>query len=225
MWNEERQPSRFLPRALQGSSGVHAEAISCGAVEAHPEYPLERTCVHLYEPFQLKFARHAEQILSVSCELEYDCGHHGLTIRGEIESELELAATILGNFYGSQVQVGPLRVRYHQGAVVEEPFMGVRVRCVHDRMEAVKSDLMARDGAIVSSELMRGVAFIRAVAPLRNLIGYGQALRLLAGEEARQLMWLSHYAPCAPRNETADRRGAKILKLRAMPAPRKLLES
>jgi hypothetical protein len=175
--------------------------------EAHPEYPLERVCVHLYEPFQLKFARHAEQILSVTCELEVEIGDHGLTLRGETESELELAATILRNFYGYQIRIGPLRVRYHRGEALEEPFMGVRVRCDIDWTAAVKADLIARRAVIVSSELVRGTAFVRALAPLARLIGFPTALRMIAGASARQLMWLSHYAP-AQGPETASARGA-----------------
>jgi hypothetical protein len=151
--------------------------------------------VHLYEPFQLKFARHAQQLLNVACEVEAEVGHHGLTLRGETESELELAATILRNFYGSQIRIGPLTVRYHRGSAVEEPFMGLRVRCDVERMEAVNADLIARGAIIVSSELVRGIAFVRAVGPLARLIGYAKALPLLAGASARQLMWLSHYAP------------------------------
>jgi hypothetical protein len=165
------------------------------AFESHPEFPLERVCVHLYEPYQLKFARHAEHLLNVACDVQAEVGHHGLTLRGETESELELAATILRNFYGSQIRVGPVAVRYHRSRVLEEPFMGVRVRCDAARMEAVTADLVARGAIIVSSELVRGVALVRAVGPLGRLIGYAKALPLLGGESARQLMWLSHYAP------------------------------
>jgi hypothetical protein len=163
--------------------------------ESHPEYPLERVCVHLYDPFQFKFARHAQQLLNVECEIETEVGHHGLTLRGETESELELGATILRSFFGSQIRIGPLAVRYHRGRTVEEPYMGVRVKCDAERMETVKADLIARGAVIVSSELVRGTALVRAVGPLARLIGYGKALPLVAGSSARQLMWLSHYAP------------------------------
>ena len=41
----------------------------------HPEYPLERLCSHLYEPFQLNFARHAEQILQQQPDVEVEATH------------------------------------------------------------------------------------------------------------------------------------------------------
>jgi hypothetical protein len=226
MWNEEQRPfNPAMPPAIGAGEArflVDAQEPSAGPVETHPEYPLERTCVHLYEPFQLKFARHAQQLLSVSCELSYDSGHHGLTLRAEVESELELAATILRNFYGAQVRIGPVKVRCHHGAGVEEPFMGLRVRCESDRLEAVTHDLLARGGVIVSTELLRGVALLRAVAPLRNLLGYGKSLAHIAGNSARQVMWLSHYAPVQATDSVAresSASGSKVLQLRKLGTP------
>jgi len=51
----------------------------------HPEYPLERICTHGYEPFQLKFARHAEQLLSGLEDVQSEPSHRGLIIRAETE--------------------------------------------------------------------------------------------------------------------------------------------
>jgi len=207
MVGENHRESQFrrlqLRRREQGPADTREAAGA--AYQAHPEYPLERACVHLYEPFQLKFARHAEQLLNVACDVQVGGGHHGLTLRSETESELELAATILRNFYGSHVRVGPVAVRYHSGRVIEEPVMGVRVRCDAANMEAVTADLVSRGALIVSSELMHGVASVRAVGRLAGLIGYAKALRLLAGEGARHLMWLSHYAPVQDAEVEAER--------------------
>lgn len=208
MTREQTHGARVVQLQLHRNESVraHEREGALSAYEAHPEYPLERLCVHLYDPFQMKFARHAEQLLKVACEIETEIGDRGLTLRGETESELELAATILRNFYGSQIRVGPLTVRYHRGSAVEEPFMGVRVRCDVEWLEAVKADLIARGATIVSSELVRAVAFVRAVGPLARLIGYAKALASLAGPDARQLMWLSHYAP-VQRQETGQDTG------------------
>ena len=208
----QHEQSRVVALQLQRGPPEHGRDSAGSVHQAHPEYPIERTCVHLYDPFQLKFARHAEQILGVACELEVEVGHHGLALRGETESELELAVTILRNFYGSQIRISPPKVRYHCGETLEEPFMGVRARCEVDRIAAVKSDLIARGAVIVSSELMRGIAFVRAVAPLANLLGFPTALRLIAGASARQLMWLSHYAPVQDPDTTSARGAGDCLR-------------
>lgn len=46
----------------------------------HPEYPLERLCTHLHEPFQLKFARHAGQLLSGQHDVRSEPSHRGFAM-------------------------------------------------------------------------------------------------------------------------------------------------
>jgi hypothetical protein len=184
---------RVGPRAFPASAGRarprHEQRTN------HPEYPLERLCTHLYEPFQLTFARHAQQLFEERDDVELVASHQGLAIRGETEAEIEAALTVLKDFYGHQLRVGPTTIRYHEGATLEEPWMGLRVRCSTDQLEAVKADLVVRGATIVSSEIHSSIAVIQACAPLAYLISYASALADLTSGSAEFVMWLSHYAP------------------------------
>jgi hypothetical protein len=175
---------------LAASDGVRDEPHA-----HHPEYPLERLCAHAYEPFQLTFARHAQQLVHESEEVELVASHQGLTIRGETEETIDAALGALKDFYGPQIRVGPPNVRYHRGVTLEQPWMGLRVRCASEQLEAVKVDLIVRDATLVSSEIQSRAGVIQACAPLACLIGYGVALAKLTGGSGEHLMWLSHYAP------------------------------
>lgn len=161
----------------------------------HPEHPLEQLCVHCSEPFQLKFARHAQRLFDESADLELVASHHGLTIRGENEESIAAALRVLRNFYGRQIRTEPLRVRYHQGATLEQPWMVLRVRCPADRVEAVKADLTLRGATILSSVLHRDMGGIQACGPLACLLGYGSALAEMTAGAGQCVMRLSHYAP------------------------------
>lgn len=160
-----------------------------------PEYPLERICAHRYEPFQLKFARHAQQILEHAKDVQLEATHAGLVLCAETEAALEDPIGVLREFYGSQVAIGPATIRYHRGVTLEQPYMGVRVRCGAADFAAVKADLLARGGIIVDSELTRSFGVVRVIAPLARLLGYSDHLARLTAGTGREVMWLSHYAP------------------------------
>lgn len=159
-----------------------------------PEYPLEQVCTHLYEPFQLNFARHAEPLLSQEDEVEVEATHRGLVLRGETEAALDRAIQRLRSYFGNQIRVAPAIVRYHHGATVEEPHMALRVGCPAEHFEAVKAGLIARDALIVASIIDCACGEIRATAPLAKMMGYARSLTQLTLGTAHEVMWLSHYA-------------------------------
>jgi predicted membrane GTPase involved in stress response len=161
----------------------------------HPEYPIELTCLHLYEPFQLTFARHALQLLPEEQGVEVEATHRGLILRGETESALEGPVEILQEYFGSQIRVSAPAVRYHRGTCVEEPHMSVRVKCSPNHFAAVKVDLASRGAIIVDDELTSAFGVIRVTAPLARLLGYARDLAALTHGTAHLVMWLSHYAP------------------------------
>src|SRR6185312_6528445 len=171
----------------------------------HPEYPLERTCYHLYEPHQLTFARHARAILAADDEIEVEATHQGLILRGETEAALERHVETLLEYFGPQVCIGPTKVRYHHGQTLEEPHMGLRVRCSPECFEPVKTDLLSRGASIVSSQVSATSAVVQASAPLTQLIGYGWQLAKLTAGTAQEVMWLSHYAPRSAPNPEETR--------------------
>jgi hypothetical protein len=165
----------------------------------HPEYPLERTCVHRYEPFQLTFARRAVQILPEPEEGSAEATHQGLVLRAETETEFEPAIEVLKDYYGDQIEIGSPTIRYHRSPRLEEPHMGVRVLCPKPHFAAMRADLMARGANILDAEVGPQFGVVRATAPLARLLGYEHALMELTSGSARAVMWLSHYAPVRER--------------------------
>ena len=87
----------------------------------HPEYPLERTCTHLYEPFQLTFARHAQQLFPQHEDVELLASHQGLTIRAETEEAIAAGLRVLKDFYGPQISVSPPMWLSHYAPVENLP--------------------------------------------------------------------------------------------------------
>jgi translation elongation factor EF-G len=157
------------------------------------DYPIERHCSHPGEPFQLKFARNAMQILPQDEETAFKPGPRGLLILAETEMALERAAKRLADVYGDDVRIGPPTVRYRQGAHTEEPHMGLRVLCAPEQFEAVRQDLCMRQAAILDAEVNRHFGIVRARAPLAALLGYPGRLAQLTRGHGQLVMWLSHY--------------------------------
>jgi hypothetical protein len=161
----------------------------------HPEYPLERLCTHLHEPFQLAFARDAQQLFEDRDDVALAASHQGLTIRAETEGAIDAAVAVLSDVYGPQIRIGPPTIRYHDGVSLEQPWMGLRVRCKAEHLEPVRMDLTVRKAIIVSCEHHLGQYAIQARAPLAHLLGYRSTLEKLTSGSAQHVMWLSHYAP------------------------------
>jgi hypothetical protein len=163
--------------------------------ESHPEFPLERLCSHLHEPFQLTFARNAQQLFVAREDVEVVASHQGLTIRGETEDSIDAGTAILKDRYGSDLRIGPPTIRYHLGRSLEQPWMGLRVRCKAMHLEAVNADLIDRGATVVSCDIESEQSVIQAKAPLASLLGYRLSLEMIASGTAWHAIWLSHYAP------------------------------
>jgi hypothetical protein len=162
---------------------------------SHPEYPLERTCSLLSEPFQLTFARNAKLLFCERDDLELVASHQGLTVRAETEDVIDAAVVVVKDLYGQALRLGPLTIRLHQGVTVEQPWMGLRVRCIPDHLEEINADLIARNARVIGCEVQSGLCTLQASAPLGDLLGYRAALVKLTLGSAQHAMWLSHYAP------------------------------
>lgn len=162
---------------------------------SHPEFPLERICSHLYEPFQLTFARSAQQHFLVREDVEVVASHQGLAIRAETEDAIEAAIVVIKDLYGRNLRIGPPTIRYHQGVSLEQPWMGLSIRCRPEHLGAINADLTAREAKIVSCDTEPGQCLIQARAPLAALLGYRADLADLTAASGRYAMWLSHYAP------------------------------
>jgi hypothetical protein len=191
----ERQGGRAV-RAVSHAASAFTRSREPAA--SHPEFPLERICSYMSEPFQLTFARNAQRHFMTREDVEALPSHQGLTIRGETEEVIDAALILLKDLYGPRIRVGPPTVRYHHGGSLEQPWMGLRIRCDIDHVEAVSADLLDRDATLFSCELEGPVCSMHAQAPLASLLGYGASLRKIAGNSARHAIWLSHYAPMEP---------------------------
>ena len=181
---------RAIPRARSAVAKV-----TQGRRASHPEYPLERVCSHLSEPFQLTFARSAQQLFREREDVELVASHRGLTIRAETEDVIDAAVVVLTDLHGQKLRLEPLTIRYHHGVTLEQPWMGLRLSCISDHLEAVNADLIHRNATIVACEIQPELCLIQACAPLADLMSYRSALEKLTAGSAQHAMWLSHYAP------------------------------
>ena len=173
----------------------HRDAANPVARASHPEYPLERVCTYLSEPFQLTFARQAQQHILMREDVQVSASHGGLKIRGETEDAIDSALALLKDSYGPRLRIGPPTVLYHQGVTLEQPWMGLRVSCAVGYLDAVNTDLLDRDSTIESTDIDGDRCRVTAHAPLASLLGYRANLAVLAAGTAQHTMWLSHYAP------------------------------
>jgi hypothetical protein len=183
-----------LLRKLRPFSPADAESLRLEG-ESHPEFPLERLCSHLYEPFQLTFARNAQQHFVAREDVEVGASHKGLAIRGETEDSIDAATVILKDLYGSDLRIGPPTIRYHLGRSLEQPWMGLRIRCKPEHLDDVNADLIDREATIVGCDVESAQSVIQARAPLASLLGYRLSLEMISSGTAQHAMWLSHYAP------------------------------
>ena len=179
----------------QKAASVSHRGYAASSYSSHPEYPLERVCSHMSEPFQLAFSRNAQQHFLTREDVVVTASHRGLTIRGETEEAIDAALVLLTDLYGPRILIGPPTVLYHHGVTLEQPWMGLRIRCATNLLDAVNTDLLDRDATITSCEVEGAHCHIQALAPLASLLGYRSALESLTGGSARHAIWLSHYAP------------------------------
>ncbi|MCZ7653988.1 MAG: hypothetical protein M5R42_06370 [Rhodocyclaceae bacterium] len=90
----------------------------------------------------------------------------------------------------------PPQVRYMSlGNRPYEPIMRLRVRIAPRHRAAVRDDLVARHAAMLEEHERPSVCVMRAEAPLRKLLGYGEALSTLTDDTGLHWMWLDRYVP------------------------------
>jgi hypothetical protein len=143
----------------------------------------------------LTFARNAQQHFSTREDVEVIASHRGLAIRGETEDAIDAAVVLLKDLFGPRIHVSAPSVLYQYGDTLEQPWMGVHVRCPPHLLDTVRADLLDRDAKIAACEVEGGNCHIQACAPLASLLGYKAALEKLTGATAKHAIWLSHYAP------------------------------
>lgn len=161
----------------------------------YSRFPIQCECSYSKDRFNLAFARKAIEVLRPDKELALEPSRRGLTLLGETEMAFERPLSVLREVYGDDVRVSPLTVRYHQGERLEEPHMGLRIRCAPKHYETLRRDLIERDAVLKDAEVNRLCAVLRASAPLTALVGYPTHVKDITQATSQLVMWLSHYEP------------------------------
>jgi hypothetical protein len=161
----------------------------------YSRFPIQCECSYSRDRFNLGFARKAMEVLQPGKELELEPSTRGLKLLAETEMALERPIAVLKDVYGDAVRIGPPTVRYHEGQQVEEPYMGLRIRCQPQHFERLRGNLVRRGATVTDAERNYICGVLRATAPLAALVGYPAHVRASSEGTAQLVMWLSHYAP------------------------------
>ncbi|MBZ0131653.1 MAG: hypothetical protein K8F53_03490 [Rhodocyclaceae bacterium] len=163
---------------------------------AHSEFPVEQLVQLSSNPFQIGFARQVMRILEPSDLIAFEATHDGLQIRAQNEDALAKPENLLRDLYGDDLVLLPPQVRFMSlGNRPYEPIMLLRVRTVPRYFDAVREDLVSREAALLEEHARPSVCVLRAEAPLRKLLGYGEALSILSDGTALHWVWLDRYVP------------------------------
>ena len=161
-------------------------------------YPIEQLARSSRTRFQMGFARMTISRLPQLDEVAFEPSTQGLKILAASELALTTPGEIIRQIHADEVEIGKPRVRLLYGDTVREPIMWVRVSVRDTDAEAVVLDLLRRDAAIEEADWRQPRTVIRALAPLRNLLGYPRALAQLSAESPDLRMWPSHYQALPP---------------------------
>ena len=162
----------------------------------HSEFPVERLAQMASNPFQIGFARQVMRMLSPSDLIAFEATRDGLLMRAQNEDALAKPVALLRDLYRDDLVLLPPRVRNMSlGNRPYEPIMLLRVRTAPRHRDAVREDLAAREATLLEEHTRPSVCVLRAEAPLRKLLGYGEALSALSGGTALHWTWLDRYVP------------------------------
>lgn len=175
------------------------------------QLPLEQKVAHRREPFQYFFAVRAMEVVPRSEDYVLEPETEGLRLHAACETALARPGEILRDAFGDALSFSAPEVKLTRHAGVDyEPVMYVRTEVAAQHQAAVRAALLARGATLLEEDVRRTAAITRATCPLRRLLGFNDALRRLAGEQARSWVWLSHYQEAArdmPKCQGADRVG------------------
>lgn len=161
-------------------------------------YPLEQLARSTSTRFQIGFARMTMHLLPEFKEVVLEPSEQGLRMLAFNEQALAPAREVIRQIHVDDVLIDEPQVRLLYGDVVQEPIMWVRACSRRSFTEAVIHDLVRREAQIEEVDWLAALPVVRARAPLRQLLGYAQALAALSQDTAELHTWLSHYAPLPP---------------------------
>lgn len=159
------------------------------------QLPLEQMVRHRDRRAQIDFAREAAAVLEESDDARFEPTDRGLALFAAHEEALVPPVAVLRDRYGEAVEFRPPRVRCLPGHPLQQPVMALRVTVRREHSLAMVRELQRR-GARIEEECLRGrTVILRAVAPLRELLGFAARLDAITGGSGHHAMRLSHYAP------------------------------
>ncbi len=162
----------------------------------HSEFPVERLVQLASSPFQIGFARQVVRMLSPSDLIAFEATNDGLWMRAQNEDALTRPEALLRDIYHDDLVLLPPQVRYLSlGNRPYEPIMLLRVRTAPRHRDDVSADLVARGATLLEEHMQASVCVLRAEAPLRQLLGYGDALAKLTDNSGLYWIWLDRYVP------------------------------
>lgn len=163
---------------------------------SHTEFPVERLAQLATSPFQIGFARQVMRVLERSDHIVFEPTHDGLLMRAQNEDALAKPVELLHDLYGEDLVLLPPQVRYMSlGNRPYEPIMLLRVRIAPRHRTAVRDDLVERQATMLEEHEKTSICVLRAEAPLRKLLGYGETLATLTDGTGLHWMWLDRYVP------------------------------
>jgi hypothetical protein len=161
-------------------------------------YPLEQLARSTSTRFQIGFARMTMHLLPAFKEVVLEPSDKGLKILASNEEALARPREVIRQIHDDHVEIDEPQVRLLYGDLIQEPIMWVRVRSERTFTEAVIHELIMREARIEEVDWMAALPVVQARAPLRQLLGYSEALAALSRGTAELRTWLSHYAPLPP---------------------------
>jgi hypothetical protein len=189
---------RYMVMGPRSRCATHCNELEQSTTTPEPDdmyydYPIEQLASSSRTRFQLGFARLTMKLLPHFDEVAFEPSAEGLRILASTEMALELPGEVIRQIHANEVQLGQPSVRLLGGDEGREPIMWVRVSLDHADAEPVLQDLVEREARIEEVDWGHPRTVIRALAPLRRLLGYPHALRGLSDAGADLRMWLSHY--------------------------------
>jgi len=166
--------------------------------DVNANYPIEQLARSTSTRFQVGFARMTMHLLPEFDGVVLEPSERGLKLVGTDETALAIPLDVIRQIHAGDVTFDAPQVRLIYGDVIQEPIMWVRASVGRNYVEDVIQDLVLRAAEIEEVDWLVVLPVVRARVPLRQLLGYSQALAALSHDTAELRMWLSHYAPVPP---------------------------
>ncbi|HKO89116.1 MAG TPA: hypothetical protein VJU83_11460 [Burkholderiales bacterium] len=162
----------------------------------HYEYPIEQLARSIDAAPQSAFAERTKGLAPEFKDAFLEPSSAGLKILASNEDALLQPQEVIQQMHAGDVDIGAPTVRLVvDEQTVYEPIMWIRAAIPDAHFEDAIHDLIDRGALIEEVDWFTRPPTVRAIAPLRTLMGYSKALADQTESSADLRMWLSHYSP------------------------------